>query len=366
MVVPDVLYELLPIAGFALTASSLFVLVAMHKEKKGAFLFLYGLAVIDMLSGVAMLYAGFFGVLMTTYGESYKIISPYKCITRAVHLSLWCWMDYANVGVLATLCIDRLISVVFGRIYDTLSKYYCQFMVFVIIFFASALVLGPQWRFALENYRNDSVIISPLCYFDDVVGDTFYHFHMMLRLWSPVGGIVFLAIVFFLYSVFKSIQSLRYGWVEDEKQAQTLYLCVFMRCALTSLSVHLPMMAISSFSAQNEEARQTQDFLLRLSQAILVGILQPGVYLIVSPSFFTSAQIIFNRYSYNTKRTWQSYHDPPEEKHEGDEPHFGSWYNTAGNITGEAGVPYELDADVERSISFYCHDRKRKIDNNYI
>uniref|UniRef100_A0A1I7YAY4 G protein-coupled receptor n=1 Tax=Steinernema glaseri TaxID=37863 RepID=A0A1I7YAY4_9BILA len=365
MVVPDVLYELLPITGFALTASSLFVLVAMHNEKKGAFMFLYAFAVIDMISGIAMLYAGFFGVFMTTYGAS-KIIPPYKCITTAIHLTIWCWMDYANLGVLAMLCMDRLVSVIFGRIYDTVSKCYSHFLIVIIIFFSSALVFGPQWRFALQSYRNETVRVSPLCYFDEVLGDGFKFVHMEMRLWTPIGGVGFLAVVFLLYFICKSIRSCSYGWIEDEKQAQTLYMCIFMRCALTSLSVHLPMMAISSFSTQNDESRQAQDFLLRLSQAILVGILQPGVYLIVSPSFVSSARIIFNRYTYNTKRTWQSAQDPPEEKHDRDDPHFGSWYNTSGNIIGEAGIPFELDADVERSISFYCSDRARKIENNYM
>jgi hypothetical protein len=32
---------------------------------------------------------------------------------------------------------------------------------------------------------------------------------------------------------------------------------------------------------------------------------------------------------------------------------FGSWYSSGGNIVGECGIPYEMDADKQRSISFY-------------
>ncbi|TMS38730.1 hypothetical protein L596_005387 [Steinernema carpocapsae] len=361
--VPDVLYELLPIAGFALTASSLFVMVAMQKDKKGSFLYLYGLALIDMISGLAMLYAGFYGVLVTTYEDSSKMITPYDCITRAIHISLWCWMDYANAVVVAILCLDRLVSVVCGTEHDKWSKMYCRFPVFVVLFFCSAFSLAPVWKLSYETYQNASVKVSSFCYIHEIVDQQFYKIHTEMRLWTPIGGVAFLAIVFCLYVAMKSCKRLSYGWTEEPKQAQTMYLCIFMRCALTSLSVHLPMMAITNMT-QNEDAKHTREFLLRLSQAILVGILQPGVYLIVSPSFFTSARIIFNRYSYNTKRTWQSSNDPPDEKHDdGDEPNFGSWYSTTGNITGDAGVP--LDADIERSVSFYA-ERKAPGSNNYM
>lgn len=38
---------------------------------------------------------------------------------------------------------------------------------------------------------------------------------------------------------------------------------------------------------------------------------------------------------------------------------FGSWYSTAGNIIGEAGVPYEMNADKQKSISFYCNEMEK-------
>lgn len=46
--------------------------------------------------------------------------------------------------------------------------------------------------------------------------------------------------------------------------------------------------------------------------------------------------------------------DPPLPKHVGAVGlEFGSWYSTTGNIIGEAGVPYEVDADKQRSVSYY-------------
>jgi len=35
---------------------------------------------------------------------------------------------------------------------------------------------------------------------------------------------------------------------------------------------------------------------------------------------------------------------------------FGSFHSTTGNIIGDAGIPMELNADVQRSVSFYYKD----------
>ena len=61
------------------------------------------------------------------------------------------------------------------------------------------------------------------------------------------------------------------------------------------------------------------------------------------------------------KRTWQSADDPPvPNRSMGNSgwDMFGSFYTTAGNIIGEAGVPMELNAEVQRSVSFYYKDEQ--------
>lgn len=48
--------------------------------------------------------------------------------------------------------------------------------------------------------------------------------------------------------------------------------------------------------------------------------------------------------------------DPPDEGgsvHHADHLREGSWISTTGNIIGEAGVPIELNAHEQRSISFF-------------
>jgi hypothetical protein len=56
------------------------------------------------------------------------------------------------------------------------------------------------------------------------------------------------------------------------------------------------------------------------------------------------------------KRNWQSADDPPApNKSVGTSGWdiFGSFHSMTGNIVGEAGIPLELNADIQRSVSFY-------------
>ncbi|PIO64581.1 hypothetical protein TELCIR_13786 [Teladorsagia circumcincta] len=68
----DVLYEVLPVIGFALSASSILILVVMRKAA-GAFRFTLWFASIDLCTGLATVYAGFYGIVATVYGTTGEV-----------------------------------------------------------------------------------------------------------------------------------------------------------------------------------------------------------------------------------------------------------------------------------------------------
>lgn len=100
-----------------------------------------------------------------------------------------------------------------------------------------------------------------------------------------------------------------------------------------------------------------------------MGVIQPMILLKLFPDYRMEIKKFFCRNLNNNKRTWQSagdnfilFHnkhflgDPPvafNVSSQVDGLDFGSWYSSAGNIVGEFGIPYEINADKQRSVSFY-------------
>ncbi|VDL67615.1 unnamed protein product [Nippostrongylus brasiliensis] len=110
-------------------------------------------------------------------------------------------------------------------------------------------------------------------------------------------------------------------------------------------------------SQQNGQLRELRDLLARMLLYTIVCVLQPLWYVLVMPEFISNTRMVFNQYGHSTERKWQSADDPPQDVYEhkdrfGDGNPFGSWYSSAGNVNGEAGIP----TGNERSISFY-YDR---------
>uniref|UniRef100_A0A1I7XDN5 G_PROTEIN_RECEP_F1_2 domain-containing protein n=1 Tax=Heterorhabditis bacteriophora TaxID=37862 RepID=A0A1I7XDN5_HETBA len=306
----DFLYEIIPVIGFAMCASSSFILIVMRKATC-AFQTMQYFAVVDLIAGMATIYSGFHGVVITIYGNTGEISSFY--------------LNWKVICVLALLSCGSLI---------------------------------PAFTFPFENMHNSSVHIPSLCRFDEVVGSEYYLAHVLAMQWVPIAGVGLLALTLIIYAVRQTRQKWSYNWSENNSHTKQLFATAFLRCFLAGVSVHVPLLFVSR-SPKGSEMETLKDFLIRLSYYIIVPILQPLWYVFIMPEFHTNISMLFNQYSYNTERKWQSADDPPREPHHvdihGDVNPFGSWYSTTGNIAGEAGVPVVGN---ERSISFYYENEK--------
>uniref|UniRef100_A0A914I414 Uncharacterized protein n=1 Tax=Globodera rostochiensis TaxID=31243 RepID=A0A914I414_GLORO len=84
---------------------------------------------------------------------------------------------------------------------------------------------------------------------------------------------------------------------------------------------------------------------------------QPLLDVLLLPEFLKKIGDFFNLTE--LKRTWQSADDPPVPNRSvatSGWDMFGSFHSHTGNIIGEAGLPMQLNASVQRSVSFYYKD----------
>lgn len=141
-----------------------------------------------------------------------------------------------------------------------------------------------------------------------------------------------------------------------------MFFFTLLRCLLAISSMHIPIIIQSATSEHISEQLQNQkingiEYIIRFSQGVAYGIIQPGPSILLLPKYYEALKVFWNKYAHNTKRNWESADDPPVNKNQNSsDPVFGSWYSSAGNICGEAGVPVEFNADKQRSISFYYNE----------
>ncbi|KAL3090082.1 hypothetical protein niasHS_006534 [Heterodera schachtii] len=90
---------------------------------------------------------------------------------------------------------------------------------------------------------------------------------------------------------------------------------------------------------------------------LMLDFSQPLLDALLLPDFLKRIGEFFNLTE--MKRTWQSADDPPLPNRSAATSGwdlFGSFHSTTGNIIGDAGIPMELNADKQRSVSFYYKD----------
>ncbi|CCD62049.1 G-protein coupled receptors family 1 profile domain-containing protein [Caenorhabditis elegans] len=352
----DLLYEVLPVIGFAIIASSVLIIIVMRKETKNSLIFCLCFAISDLLSGIGTLIDGFYGVIVTIYGNTVEAISPFDCLLRAINVPIFLITDYLHVLLLAAFAIDRLIQIIFPVSYGKFYSYFINWKLFILLIFASTGLSVQGWVFPLDSRFNSSVRVMSQCRFDEVVGEEYYLKHILTVQWSPIicVGILFLNIV--LYCIRQSKHKWSYNWSEEGKTTKQLFATIFIRCFLSGLSVHVPLLVIAR-TTEGHELIAIKDHIIRVSYWIFVIIFQPLWHFLILSSFQSNVYSLFNRYSENTERKWQSANDPPEDgathldRHGSPNP-FGSWYSMTGNITGEAGLP----VGNERSVSFYYQE----------
>ncbi|CAD6194820.1 unnamed protein product [Caenorhabditis auriculariae] len=334
----DFLYELLPVVGFAMCASSLFILLVM-RNSKGPLKFCQFFALVDFICGVAVIFSGFHGVFVMIYGGVAETVQPINCLLYGFHLAFFVLTDYLHI-----VCLVRYVKA---------CKHYMKWKLFIVFVVFSAYFFIPAFQMPFSARENSTIRVASQCRLDDVVGEDFYFQHILIVQWAPVACLAILSLVLLVYGIRRTKHKWCYNWSEDKQTTRQLFATIFMRCFLSGISVHIPLLFISR-TPEGHEMSVLRDLIVRLTASILVSAMQPMWYYFILSAFQANVYTLFNKYTENTERKWQSADDPPREPHEHVDIHgspnpFGSWYSMTGNINGEAGIP----VGNERSISFY-------------
>uniref|UniRef100_A0A915CU57 Uncharacterized protein n=1 Tax=Ditylenchus dipsaci TaxID=166011 RepID=A0A915CU57_9BILA len=333
MSLPDVVYKLLPFFGFIICATS----------------FLY----LDFVFGLSLFYMGFHGVFTGVYSDETEQVQPYKCLYKAVHLHIWCFVDAANLALLIMVSLDQLVSVIWSKTHKDIAHYYFHLATIVCILLGCSVVLVPaSVQYSLELAANSSVTVSPYCCLEEVFGQQFYVIQLASRKWLPLAAISLLAITGFALLALQLSQNWNFKWSDNNMESSKFYYYTLIRSVLMAACMHIPIFLFQRTSLVLDDS-SSREVVFRVAQALLLGIVQPISNLFVLPRFFPTVNELFA--GKEAERDWQGADDPPMPKNTDGKPgmFFGSWYSSTGNIIGEAGVPYELNADKQRSVSFY-------------
>ncbi|CAD5219084.1 unnamed protein product [Bursaphelenchus okinawaensis] len=355
---PALVFELLPIFGFLLCVSTGFYLWIMRKKQKDAFAGIYVVQCLDFAYGISLFYAGFHGCFISANSDDNSAIQPVDCLYRAIHISLWCVLDLSNFIVIFLLCFDQLVSVIWTKKHKVINSLYMSQKFILAMVTLSMVILVPAWNFPLSQSDNSTIRVSPFCTIESVFSSKFYRNELNMRQYAPLIGVIMLSLAGFSLLVFQLLQNWSFKWSDNNEEAERFYFFVLTRCIMLLAVVHFPLYVLSSHINRQDPILE---ILLRIAYAVMFGLLEPITLFKLFPEYRTEFYSFFLRYSHNTKRTWQSAEDPPESKEDvGKEGlDFGSWYSSAGNIIGEAGVPYEMNADKQKSVSFYYNEMEK-------
>ncbi|KAF7637928.1 hypothetical protein Mgra_00002631 [Meloidogyne graminicola] len=370
---PDIVSNLLP--GFALliTCTSLIFLIAMKKASGGFIIAFYTLRAMDLLLGLSLFYAGFHGILLSVYSEQNEQIPPIKCLFTAAHLHFWLFTDSAQILLLTLLCVDQFISVVWTKRHKEFSEYYFNTAFIIILLLFSFISFIPAWINPILLSENSTIKISSFCSMQDVFGQFYYNIQLEIRKWFPIGCIICLFIILIILFSLQLIQKGHFKWSDNNKQSTKLFILILCRIILFTIYIHIPILELplimkiilpnyynnklntkSNISIIPNEQKFLQEILIRIWQSLLIGLLEPILDIIFIPQFPAE---IFSFFNLNKmKRTWQSVDDPPRQNQivgSSGFDIFGSFHSITGNIIGEAGIPMELNADIQRSLKFF-------------
>ncbi|VDK48701.1 unnamed protein product [Anisakis simplex] len=356
----DVLIVLLPVVGFAQCAASIFILIIFIKMKKEIYTFLTGLAITDCLAGIGGVYAGFFGVYMTIYGETEKIFQRIKsidCLIRGWFISIWVYSDLSQAAFLVAAALDRLIFIFVPSKYMKVASYYHGVLVVPGLLAISTSSLAPVWILAMTKQPENSSV-SAFCFPAEVIDNDIEYIYQQIRIWSPVCCFALLCLTFSLFLFRQIKQSWSYAIGNDHtnnKQKFQHFICILIRSILCILSINVPLLPNAN-KPVTSVLYANRDVISRILYGISVCICQPIIYFAILSTFRDDVSSVFKRYSHNTKREWISAGDPPLQvgrELTGANTQFGSWYSLTGNIIGEAGLPTIESSYKERSVSFY-------------
>ncbi|GMT25988.1 hypothetical protein PFISCL1PPCAC_17285, partial [Pristionchus fissidentatus] len=297
----DVLYEILPVVGFATLLSAVFVLAIMWKVKRNPRIFLF-FAVSDVINGVSFVVCGFYGVFVTLSGSGNESTHPINCLFRAPHLILWAITDTTEVLCMLLFLFDRTLQIIIPKRYGKLAKSYLT-LKFGCILFSTGLV-GLIPTFAETVTANSTVTVSKLCRFEQVrplFRENITNSQTLIR----IIRMLWVTLVFLVYLLRQSKQKWSYNWTEETVDTKQMLALAFLRCLFTESAVRMILVNLKLTNNMNEIV-MLRDFLLRAALALLVSVLSPGIYMLISTPFADRVGMTFNAYGKNTERKWQS------------------------------------------------------------
>uniref|UniRef100_A0A7E4W3P8 G_PROTEIN_RECEP_F1_2 domain-containing protein n=1 Tax=Panagrellus redivivus TaxID=6233 RepID=A0A7E4W3P8_PANRE len=330
MDLPEWLVEAMPAIGLIGASTSAFYLYLMRRKLGDTYTFFYGLIIVDFIFFLSLLYAGIHGIKALMQSDTTLKTKPIACLSEAFHSTLWIYCDGVNLFFLTVLCIDQFVSVIWSKTHKALSSNYFNLPTLAIILILGLAIIGPAWHRPLASSSLSLEMVSSMCYMSDVFYTQFYEWLMIARI-SNIAGIT------------------------NGLNAQHMFFCVLLRCSQTLVSVHLPILITETSNLTDNRLTHLTEYGIRLTQGALFASGQILVIFIL-PKYTQAMKEFWTQSADTTKRNWQSVDDPPVNNNmESSDPVFGSWYSTGGNIIGEAGVPNEINAGNQRSISFYCN-----------
>lgn len=173
---------------------------------------------------------------------------------------------------------------------------------------------------------------------------------MKILFWAPLVALALLSFALLAFFLRNSKRSCSYSLQKRLGKQWQPFVCIFFRAFLSALCLDVPLLTASSLP-NGSTAYKNCEIIARLLHGFGVCVCQPAIYYVVCSSFAGGVSIFFRRYSHNTKRQWQSASDPPKARGV-NEVCSGSWYSSAGNIIGEAGLPIESSRE-ERKVCYY-------------
>ncbi|GMR49243.1 hypothetical protein PMAYCL1PPCAC_19438, partial [Pristionchus mayeri] len=298
----DVLYEILPVVGFAVILSAVFVLFVLWKAKRNPRIFMF-FAVSDIINGTAFIVCGFYGVFVTMSGAANELLHPSFCLFRAPHLFLWAYTDTTEVLCVLLFLFDRTLQILVPKTYGKMSKAYLTLKFGLVLFGVGTFGFIPSFFETIT--ANSTVSITKMCRFEQVVLPQFYELRLFFVEWLPVGGMLWAVLVFLVYLIRQSKQRWSYNWTEEIIDTKQMIALAFLRCLFTEAAVRLILINIQ-LTNNASDILMLRDFLLRASLALLVSVLSPGIYMLISTPFADRVGMTFNAYGKNTERKWQS------------------------------------------------------------
>ncbi|KAF8373260.1 hypothetical protein PRIPAC_79689 [Pristionchus pacificus] len=361
----DMLYEMLPVVGLAVILSGAFVLSVLWKAKGNLRLFVF-FAVSDIVNGIAFVMCGLHGMFITRTGTGNELLHPSSCLARAPHLVLWAYTDIMESFCLLLFLLDRTLQIALPCRYAKISKMYLILKFGVIFFVMGSVGVIPTFYDTVTT--NSAVEVPKLCRFEQVVQPYFLGLRLLIIQWFPVFGMLWIGVIFLVLRIRRSNDRWSYNWSEKIADTKQMITLAFLRCLFTAGAVRLVLFNVN-LANNAREIVLMRDLLLRTAVAVLVGVLSPGVYMLISTQFAERVLTTFNAYGgNNTERKWQSANDPPLD-HQSAHAESSQLHSMSGpRLELPVHMSLEQRAEIERSASFYCDtppasDSKRPFPN---